>query len=105
MHRFAISTSDGILQGFLVLTSGDETDPQSKSGACMLQLHIHTQAEVPPAINRLLSPLAGQLLTWHLHGDSIGLCDAAGRTVAGIHQQYLRLGGETLLLSDLEGNL
>lgn len=103
MRRFAISTPDGILQGFLVLTSGDETDPPPKSGVCMLQLH--TQAEAPSAINRLLSPLAGQLLTWHLHGDSIGLCDAAGRTVAGIRQQYLRLGDETLLLSDLEGNL
>ena len=103
MHRFAINTPDGALQGFLVLTSDDETDPQPQSGICMLQLHA--QAEMPPAINRLLSPLAGQLLTWHLHGDSIGLCNAAGRTVAGIRQQYLRLGGETLLLSDLEGTL
>ena len=39
------------------------------------------------------------------HVEGIALYDAEGGLAADIRQQYLRLGGHTLLLTDLEGNL
>ena len=93
MRQFTLSTPNGTLLGFLVLIADNDDEPIS--GSAMIQAHT---AALPPedaAPARALEALAGQLLVWQPHG---GLA-------ADIRQQYLRLGGHTLLLTDLEGNL
>ena len=105
MRQFTLSTAKGTLLGFLVLTADSEGDAEPQSGNCMIQLH---EAELPAeaaAAARALAPLCGRLLTWQPQGDGIALYDSAGRPAADIRQQYLRLGGQTLLLTDLEGTL
>ncbi|OAM29211.1 MULTISPECIES: hypothetical protein [Eikenella] len=103
MRQFTLSTENGTLLGFLVLTADSGDEPQS--GHAMLQLH---EAPLPPAdaaAARALAALAGQMLAWQPQGEGIALYDAEGSPAADIRQQYLRLGGHTLLLTDLEGNL
>ncbi|MBH5329759.1 hypothetical protein H9Q10_08770 [Eikenella sp. S3360] len=103
MRQFTLSTENGTLLGFLVLTADSDDEPQS--GHAMIQPH---EASLPPdaaAPARTLAALAGQLLAWQAQGEGIALYDAAGSPAADIRQQYLRLGGHTLLLTDLEGNL
>ena len=103
MRQFTLSTPNGTLLGFLVLMADNDDEPVS--GSAMIQVHA---AALPPedaAPARALEALAGQLLVWQLHGDGIALYDADGGLAADVRQQYLRLGGHTLLLTDLEGNL
>ncbi len=103
MRQFTLSTANGTLLGFLVLTADSDSEPQS--GNCMIQLHEASLPAEAAAAARALAPLCGQLLAWQPQGDGIALYDSAGRPAADIRQQYLRLGGQTLLLTDLEGNL
>lgn len=103
MRQFTLSTPNGTLLGFLVLMANNDDEPVS--GSAMIQVHA---AALPPedaAPARALEALAGQLLVWQPHGDGIALYDAEGGLAADVRQQYLRLGGHTLLLTDLEGNL
>lgn len=103
MRQFTLSTPNGTLLGFLVLIADNDDEPIS--GSAMIQAHT---AALPPedaAPARTLEALAGQLLVWQPHGEGIALYDAEGGLAADIRQQYLRLGGHTLLLTDLEGNL
>ena len=103
MRQFTLSTPNGTLLGFLVLMADNDDEPVS--GSAMIQVYA---AELPPedaVPARALEALAGQLLVWQPHGDGIALYDAEGGLAADVRQQYLRLGGHTLLLTDLEGNL
>ena len=103
MRQFTLSTPNGTLLGFLVLIADNDDEPVS--GSAMIQAHA---AALPPEdapSARAWEALAGQLLVWQPHGDGIALYDAEGGLAADVRQQYLRLGGHTLLLTDLEGNL
>ena len=103
MRQFTLSTPNGTLLGFLVLMADNDDEPVS--GNAMIQAHTVALPPEDAAPARALEALAGQLLVWQPHGDGIALYDADGGLAADVRQQYLRVGGHTLLLTDLEGNL
>lgn len=103
MRQFTLSTPNGTLLGFLVLIADNDDEPIS--GSAMIQAHTAALSPEDAAPARALEALAGQLLVWQPHGEGITLYNAEGGLAADIRQQYLRLGGHTLLLTDLEGNL
>ena len=103
MRQFTLSTPNGTLLGFLVLIADNDDEPIS--GSAMIQEHADALPPEDAASARALEALAGQLLVWQPHGDGIALYDADGGLAADVRQQYLRVGGHTLLLTDLEGNL
>ena len=105
MQQFTLNTLDGTHLGFMVFVPDNEHDPQPQSGSCMLRLQAAEAGSLPEQVAQVLTPYTSSILSWHISGEVLSLCDAEGSIIADLRQQYLRIGGLTLQLTNLNGNL
>lgn len=101
MHTFTLSDSGGRHLGFMVFLPDSEHDGGADSGSCMFSLTAADDAVLPQGLEQY----AGRSLRWCREGGGFALYGEDGTPLAALDGQYLNLGGLTLILSDLEGNL
>ncbi|MDO5640138.1 MAG: hypothetical protein Q4G28_09755 [Neisseria sp.] len=105
MHYFSIHTQSGEHIGFFIMLPDDESEQPPQSGRFVVKL----QSELPQpntAAIRTLSPYqdTDTPFYWTVEKDHVALFD--GQTIIGrIRNEYLGIGGQTLLLTDLTGTL
>lgn len=105
MQQFTLNTPEGIHLGFIVFLPDNEYEEPPQSGACMLRLQAADASSAELPAGNPLSSWAEQSLLWYIEGDSLTIHDQNGGQIAELRQQYLRLGGQLFVLSDLNGNL
>ncbi len=104
MHYFSIHTPSGEHVGFFIMLPDDETEQPPQSGRFMVKL----QSEAPPqeAAARALAPYQSTdtPFYWAVDKDYVTLFDRQ-ENIGRIRNEYLSIGGQTLLLNDLTGTL
>ncbi|UOO80799.1 hypothetical protein LVJ83_07310 [Uruburuella testudinis] len=103
MHYFSIHTQAGEHLGFFIMLADDETEQPPQSGRFAVKL----QSETPPQDSAALNALSPYLndeapLYWAAEKDHVALFDGQS-TIGRIRNEYLSIGGQTLLLNDLTG--
>lgn len=105
MHYFSIHTSSGEHLGFLIMLADDENEQPPQSGRFTVKL----QSEAPPQDSVAARTLSLYQSTdtpfyWAVEKDSVSLFDDGGH-IGRIRNEYLTIGGHTLLLNDLTGTM
>ncbi|ASK28529.1 HLGFF motif protein [Neisseria chenwenguii] len=97
MHYFSIHTQSGSHLGFLIMLPDDESETPPESGRFVVKLQ---NGAAFPALENLQNPDAP--LVWRINKERIELFDGESN-VATLRNEYLTIGGQTLLLTDLTG--
>ena len=103
MHYFSIHTQSGEHLGFFIMLADDETEQPPQSGRFAVKL----QSEAPPqdqaAVQALSAwQLADTPLLWAADKDYVALF-GGDEAIGRIRNEFLSIGGHTLLLTDLTG--
>ncbi len=101
MHYFSIHTPSGEHLGFLIMLADDENENPPQSGRFAVKL----QSETPPQDIGALNVLApyqhhGQALYWRAEKDGVYLFDEKN-SIGRLHQEFLNIAGQTLLINDI----
>lgn len=103
MHYFSIHTQAGEHLGFFIMLADDETENPPQSGRFMVKL----QSEQAPQDQAAVGAVSPYQTTdtpfyWAVEKDYVALFDDEG-AIGRIRNEFLNIGGQTLLLNDLTG--
>ena len=103
MHYFSIHTQSGEHLGFLIMLADDENENPPQSGRFAIKLQSETPPQDTAALNAL-TPYqhSTQPLYWAVEKDSIHLFDEQN-SIGRLRQEFLNIGGQTLLINDISG--
>lgn len=104
MHYFSLHTSDGRHIGFFIMLPDDENTENAQSGRFAVKLQSEETPPDSPAVRTLLQwqNNAEQALYWAVEKDHVALFDEQG-PLGRIRNEWLTIGGETLLINDITG--
>lgn len=105
MHYFSIHTQNGTHLGFLIMLPDDEQAAQTQGGRFAVKLQSENP-QIDSAAAQALSALesADTPLYWTVEKDGVTLSNGES-AIGRIRNEYLSLGGQTLVLNDLTGTL
>lgn len=105
MHYFSIHTTHGEHLGFFIMLPDNESEQAPSGGRFAVKLHSETAPQGAAAVRIIGHYEAYETpLYWKVEKDHVALFD--GETAIGrIRNEYLSIGGQTLVLNDLTGSI
>lgn len=105
MHYFSIHTQQGEHLGFFIMLPDDESGQPPSSG----RFAVKAQSETAPQDAAAAHTIAfyeecGKPLYWKTEKDHVVLFDDES-LIGRLRNEYLSIGGQTLVLNDLTGTI
>ena len=103
MHYFSLHTPQGNHLGFFIMLPDNENERPAQSGRFIIKLQ--SESPLSPMLQTALEAYQNPAipLYWAVQQDHVALFDEQRQLIGTIHNEHLKLNGQSLLLNDMTG--